>query len=129
MATTVHQVGGYGRLGISVYTGNPDLFEAIEELVKEYARQGEEVWFGGEPYKVEEESCTNPISHNYKAEFDRLVNAVHKLKNAMLGENYYVVDSCGEPLASEIIIDEIINKEKRNSSALKRWWQNHSNYK
>lgn len=55
MATTVHQVGGYGRLGISVYTGNPYLFEAIEELVKEYARQGEEVWFSGEPYKVEEE--------------------------------------------------------------------------
>lgn len=55
MATTVYQVGGYGRLGISVYTGNPDLFEAIEELVKEYARQGEVVWFSGERYKVEEE--------------------------------------------------------------------------
>ena len=33
-----------------------------------------------------------------------------RLKDAFLGEGYYIGGSCGEPQASEIIINEIIEK-------------------
>ena len=47
---------------------------------------------------------------DYKKRFKQMVYLTNKLKNAFLGENYYISCSCGEPQASEIIIDEIIDK-------------------
>ena len=46
----------------------------------------------------------------YKKRFKEMVDLTHKLKNAFLGEGYYICFSCGEPQASEIIIEEIIEK-------------------
>lgn len=47
---------------------------------------------------------------DYKKRFKQMVNLTEKLKNAFLGEGYYIGGSCGEPQASEIIVDEIISK-------------------
>lgn len=47
---------------------------------------------------------------NYKRKFDEFCTLTHRLKDTLLGPNWYVTDSCGEPQCSEIIIDEIIAK-------------------
>ena len=47
---------------------------------------------------------------DYKERFKQMVDLSNRLKNAFLGEGYYIGGSCGEPYASEIIINEIINK-------------------
>lgn len=48
--------------------------------------------------------------NDYKKRFKQMVALTGKLKNAFLGEGYYIGGSCGEPQASEIIVDEIISK-------------------
>ena len=47
---------------------------------------------------------------DYKKRFGEMVELTIKLKNAFLGEGYYIGCSCGEPMASEIIVNEIIDK-------------------
>ena len=50
------------------------------------------------------------LDYCYKKGFDTLVELIHRLKNSLLGEGWYIGGSCGEPQASEIIVDEILNK-------------------
>lgn len=66
---------------------------------------------------------------DYKKRFKQAIDLIHKLKNRFLGEGYYVTDSCGEPQASEVIIDEILNKfapnpkEPTKNWIFNRFWQ------
>ena len=45
----------------------------------------------------------------YKKRFQEFCGLTHRLRDELL-PGYYVTDSCGEPQASEVIIDEIIRK-------------------
>lgn len=56
---------------------------------------------------------------DYKQRFLDFCRLTDKLKDAFLGPDYYINCSCGEPQASEIIIDEIIRKYALKKEARK----------
>ena len=69
------------------------------------------VWRNEEEHEMSYEELLKDRDF-YKERFEEFCYLTKKLKDAFLGPGYFVGCSCGEPQASEIIIDEIIKKYK-----------------
>lgn len=69
----------------------------------------------------EDIECIKSDRDDYKRRFNEFCSLTHRLKDALLGPNWYVTDSCGEPQCSEIIIDEIIAKYGKAEKPKKKW--------
>jgi hypothetical protein len=70
------------------------------------------VWRNEEPHELSYEELLEDRDF-YKKRFKEFCKLTDRLRVELLGPGYYVTFSCGEPQASEVIIDEVIRKYGR----------------
>ena len=69
------------------------------------------VWRNEEEHELSYEELLEDRDF-YKKRFQEFCKLTDRLRVELLGPGYYVGCSCGEPQASEVIIDEVIRKYK-----------------
>lgn len=60
----------------------------------------------------------------YKMKYNQLSACINKLKDHLLGENWYIADAIDGTTACEIITDEICSRYKNVNKSKTEWFSN-----
>lgn len=74
---------------------------------------------------VHEEDLKNaPLSNEelYRMKYNKLSACIHKLKDHLLGENWYIADAVDGTTACEIITDEICSRYRNVNKSRTEWF-------